>query len=716
MQPAPILGRAAFFLPWFRWKQIRVAELLSTVLSKDEPGMRSPSTPDRKLFIALALSSIRIPKAPDIVSSKNIRFGLIFVLLFFCSFAGVGQVRLPRLISDGMVLQRDAEVKIWGWAASNERISVLFVDSTYRTRADSNGEWFVTLSGLRAGGPHTMQVNGSNAIAVKNIMVGDVWVCSGQSNMELTMKRASPIYEAEIANSANEYIRQFSVPQQYDFNESQKDLRSGRWVAASPENILDFSAVAYFFAKELNETYRVPIGLVNASLGGSPAEAWMSEEALGSFPAYLDEAKRFKDSMVIRDIEEKDRKRIQEWHALLWQKDEGYKNPRKRWYDPKLKTSNWSTMVVPGYWADTHLGAVNGVVWFRKRFNVTASIAGKEARLILGRIVDADSVFINGVFVGTTSYQYPPRRYVVPANVLKKGENTIVVRVVNSAGRGGFVLDKPYEIHAGDVTIDLKGEWQYRLGAKMDPLAGQTFIRWKPLGLHNAMLVPLFDYRIKGVIWYQGESNANRPVEYRYLFPAMIRDWRDGWKQGDFPFLYVQLPNFMEPRNQPGESNWALLREAQFKTLSVSNTAMAVAIDIGEWNDIHPLNKKDVGKRLALGARRVAYGEDQVVFSGPTFQSMRVDSNKVIITFSNTGSGLTSKAGELKSFALAAADKHFVWANARIEGNEIIVWNDAIPNPVAVRYAWADNPEGANLYNKEGLPASPFRTDDWKSP
>lgn len=299
--------------------------------------------------------------------------------------------------------------------------------------------------------------------------------------------------------------------------------------------------------------------------------------------------------------------------------------------------------------------------------------------------------------------------------MLKEGENTIVVRVISNTGKGGFVLDKPYEIVAGDVTIDLKGDWQYRLGASMEPLASQTFIRWKPLGLYNGMIAPLLNYRIKGIIWYQGESNAGRPAGYQELFEALIRDWRKNWQEGNFPFLFVQLPNFMKPKNQPFESNWALMREAQAKALSLPATGMAVAIDIGEWNDIHPLNKKEVGRRLALAAQKIAYGNEKVVYSGPIYRSMKNERNKIILTFTNIGSGLIAKGGgELKYFAIAGADRQFVWAKAKIKNNKVIVWSEKITNPIAVRYAWADNPEGANLYNKEGLPASPFRTDTFK--
>jgi sialate O-acetylesterase len=606
-------------------------------------------------------------------------------------------------------------VKIWGWAGDKEEITVHFIDSVYRTKANDSGEWNIILPACEAGGPYQMIIEASDTIMIKNILFGDVWVCSGQSNMELSMRRVSWVYPDEIATPADDHIRQFYVPRKYDFNEPQKDLDAGTWKNADTEDILDFSAVAYFFAETLYDTYKVPVGLINSSLGGSPVQAWMSEEALKPFPVYLEEAQRFKDSGLISQIEKEDRTRIRNWYELLGQKDEGYKDTQKIWYKPDINTSDWATMKIPGYWSDTLHEQVNGVVWFRKKITVPSDMVGKKATLILGRIVDADSVFINGVFAGTISYQYPPRRYDIPPDLLQDGENTIVIRVISNADKGGFVPDKPYEIVAGDDTIDLKGDWKYRIGARMEPLASETFIRWKPVGLYNAMIAPLLNYSIKGVIWYQGEANAQNPYEYTRLFSALISDWRKKWHCGDFPFLYVQLHNFMETHEQPSESNWALMREAQLKALSVPKTGMAVAIDIGEWNDIHPLNKKDVGMRLALAARKVAYGDRDIVYSGPVYKDMKTDGNRIILTFTNTGSGLISKGGgDLSQFAIAGTDGQFVWAKAKIENNKVIVWSPEVSNPVAVRYAWADNPGGANLYNKEGLPASPFRTDDWR--
>ena len=651
------------------------------------------------------------------IQTMNCKFNLIkriLFLSFLISFSLYSQVRLPRLISDGMVLQRDAPVKIWGWAAKNEKLSLHFIDSSYSITADNKGNWNILIYNLKAGGPYTMTISASNTVSINNIMVGDVWVCSGQSNMEHTVGSFSWVYKDVIADSKNEYIREFNVPQGYNFNKLLKDLPSGKWEIANPENVPNFSAVAYFFGKYIYEKYKIPIGLINSSLGGSPAESWLSEDALKEFPEYYREAQKFKDSSLIKKIEKNDSKRINEWYSLLNRKDNGFKNPEKIWYDTSLNTSDWDTMSIPGYWADKKIGPVNGVVWFRRKVNIPASMVGKKGKIILGRIVDADSVFINGKFVGTTSYQYPRRRYDFPPGILKKGENTVVVRVISNIGIGGFVPGKPYEIVVGDTAVNLKGQWKYKLGAEMPPLQSQTFIRWKPGGLFNAMLAPLLNYRIKGVIWYQGESNADKPIEYRKLFPALIRDWREEWHEGNFPFLFVQLPNFMKAEKQPSESNWALLREAQLKALSLPYTGMAVTIDIGEWNDIHPVDKKDVGKRLVLAAERVAYGDKDVVYSGPVYKSMKVEGNKIILSFTNTGSGLTARDDQkLGGFAIAGPDKHFIWADAKIEKDKVVVWNDKIENPVAVRYAWADNPEKANLYNKEGLPASPFRTDDF---
>jgi sialate O-acetylesterase len=644
---------------------------------------------------------------------RNIKIYLLVFVGLLLFVESNSQVKLPRLISDGMVLQRETTVKIWGWASPAENVSIKFLDNSYSTVANSNGDWHIKLNNLDSGGPFTMEIEASNSIQLNDIYIGDVWVCSGQSNMELPMRRVAWVYPDVIANSDNPKIRHFNVPTQYNFKSTRTDFDQGSWVAATPENVLDFTAVGYFFALELFATNEIPIGLVNSSLGGSPAEAWMSEEALKQFPNHYEELQRFKSDELIAEIMSSDRKRIQGWYNLLNQKDEAYKDKQGPWFQEKIDDSEWPSIQVPSYWSNTDLEGVNGVVWYRKKVSIPKEMVNESAMIILGCIVDADSVFVNGSFVGTTSYQYPPRRYIIPHGILKDGENTIAIRVISNSGNAGFVPDKIYGIVFSTDTIDLAGKWKYKLGASMDPLADETFIRWKPSGLYNAMLAPMLNFSIKGVIWYQGESNAGRPEEYANLFPAMIKNWRKDWKQGDFPFLYVQLANFMKSYDYPTQSNWAKLREAQLKTLSIPNTAMAVTIDIGEWNDIHPLNKKDVGYRLALAAQKVAYGKANVVHSGPIFKSMEIKGNKAIISFTNVGGGLKIKGKELKHFAIAGANKQFVWADAKVKGSKVIVKSKDVKNPVAVRYAWADNPDGANLYNKEGLPASPFRTDRW---
>jgi len=516
--------------------------------------------------------------------SVGFGFVLSIILILISLETASTQVRLPKLVSDNMVLQRNTEINLWGWSAPGEKVTIEFNRQTLHATADSNGEWSTRLFPMEAGGPYTMEVKASNNLTINNILVGEVWISSGQSNMVLPMRRVRPLYVQEIAESRNSSIRYFNVPDRYHFNHPKKDLESGAWKEARPETVLDFSAAAYFFAKDLYDKYNVPIGIINASVGGSPVQSWTSEEALKrKAPAYYKEAQRFKDTTLINRIQQQDQQSIAQWYQKLKEKDHGYQISGT-WADADVNTDHWATMKIPGYWDETALGNINGSVWFRRSFQLYKEYAGQPAKLNLGRIVDADSVFINGQFVGNTTYQYPPRWYTVPAGVLTAGTNRLAIRVVNVRGKGGFVLDKPYQLTIKDTTIDLTGTWKYRLGAKMPPLERQTFIRWKPVGLYNGMIAPLHNYTIQGVIWYQGESNTDKPGEYEELFPLMIRDWRDRWNQGAFPFLYVQLANFMEPTTGPTEteSNWAALREAQRKTLELPNTAMAVAIDIGE--------------------------------------------------------------------------------------------------------------------------------------
>jgi Domain of unknown function (DUF303)./Glycosyl hydrolases family 2, sugar binding domain. len=338
-------------------------------------------------------------------------------------------------------------------------------------------------------------------------------------------------------------------------------------------------------------------------------------------------------------------------------------------------------------------------------------LAGQPARIFMGRIVDADFVYINGQFVGTTSYQYPPRKYDVPAGLLKEGKNTIAVRVISNRGKGGFITEKPYKLIFSNQTIDLTGLWKYEVGAFAGTLPDKTYYHQIPVGLYNGMFAPVSEYTVKGVIWYQGESNTPRPETYEVLFSRMIKEWRKKLDQGDLPFLYVQLPNYLERENKLAVNKWPLLREAQLNTLKVPNTAMAVVIDVGEWNDLHPLNKQDVGKRLAQAARNVAYSDKTLVAMGPIFHHVEIKGDKAVLSFTNTGSGLISKDGDkLRYFEIADDDGVYQEAEAYIENDQVIVSSANVKEPASVRYAWYDSPKNVNFYNKEGLPASPFRS------
>jgi sialate O-acetylesterase len=375
----------------------------------------------------------------------------------------------------------------------------------------------------------------------------------------------------------------------------------------------------------------------------------------------------------------------------------------------------WKRYAIPGFWEDQGLRDLNGVVWFRREIEIPASLAGAPAKLFMGRIVDADQVFVNGEQVGNVTYQYPPRRYMVKNGLLKAGKNLVVIRVTNTAGKGGFVPDKRYEMIVGDRSIDLQGDWEYKVGEVFPPVVEKPApSAYTPTALFNAMIAPFTAYTLKGFVWYQGESNVGKPQVYEQLLPTLAKDWRTKFKQPDLPFLYVQLPGFQDRNFLPSESNMAVLREGQLKGLSIPRSAMAVTLDLGEWNDIHPLTKKPIGERLALAARKIAYGEN-IVSSGPIYESNAIEGNRIRIRFRETGSGLAinkTDEDELTYFAIAGKDKKFVWAKAIIERNTVVVWSDEVAEPMFVRYGWADNPEGANLINVEGLPASPFRTDN----
>jgi len=475
---------------------------------------------------------------------RHLITNLIFLLLPIYVQANV---TLPVLVSNGMVLQRDTKIKIWGWGSPGEKIEVKFNNKFFRTITDPKGSWKIVLPPMSAGGPYSMVVKGNNSITIENIMLGDVWFCSGQSNMVLNLERVKEKYPEDIAGANFPEIRNFFIPTISDVTTIHKDLPPGKWVSASPVNVLGFGAVTFFFARRLYKEYKVPIGIINSSVGGTPIEAWISEDGLKEIPQYAGRIERFRDTAfmnpIIRSASRRRNETGQNPPISPRIIDKGLNGP-KPWYDMTYLPVGWHKFWLPGYWDDQGTKGLNGVVWFRKVVNVPVSMTGKPAKLLMGRIVDADNIYINGVLSGSITYQYPPRRYDLPSGLLKEGKNIIVIRVTNNSGKGGFVPDKPYYLVAGNDSIDLRGEWLYKVGQVFRPAifepgrANPTLtMQNEPTGLYNTMVAPAINYTLKGILWYQGETNAGKPGEYQQLLPALINDWRNKWQQGTLPFL-----------------------------------------------------------------------------------------------------------------------------------------------------------------------------------
>ncbi|MBZ9631709.1 sialate O-acetylesterase [Salegentibacter sp. LM13S] len=640
---------------------------------------------------------------------KILNFTKRILLVLFLTSVGTtfAQIKLPQLISDNVILQRDTELKIWGWAANGEVVTMQFQGKNFTAKTNGNGKWEVKLPAQKAGGPYNMTFNASNTIEVKNILFGDVYLCSGQSNMELPMSRLADTYAEEIKNANNSKIRQFQVPDEYEFTGERDDFSSGSWKEVNETNILEFSGVAYFFAKAIYEKEEVPIGLINSALGGSPVSAWMDKESLKEFPKFYEEHLKWGNQSYLDSVINSEQKAINKWYGDLDKKDTGL---QQEWFKTDDDKTSWKEVEIPGFISGEDRNDSAGVAWFSKTVNISQLPESDKVKLHLGRLVDMDYAYVNGKQVGHTGYQYPPRKYEFDAKLLKEGENEIVVRLVNNGGITGFIEDKPYHLILDKDTLDITGTWKFKQAASMPNTPGQTFIRWKSGGLYNAMIAPLQHFELKGVLWYQGESDADDPELYAKTFPKMIESWREYFDDPELPFLLVQLPNFMEETTEPQQSSWAEMREVQRNTdLNVPHTGMAVTIDLGEWNDIHPLNKKDVGNRLALEARKLIYDED-IISSGPSPADWKIEDGAVIVNFDNLKSGWKLKNGKNPGgFTISEDGKTFHNAKAEVlDDNTLKIYNNKIKNPDVIRYAWANNPGNANLYNQEDLPAVPF--------
>jgi sialate O-acetylesterase len=652
-----------------------------------------------------------------------IKFFFMVLLVFIPNV--LAEVKLPAILGNHMVLQCDAKVRLWGWANPKEKITVSFNGQKSETQAVMDGTWSVRLKPMKAGGPFEMTVTGKNTIVLKDILVGEVWVGSGQSNMAMSVAEVNNA-EKELASANYPNIRLFTVA-----NASSPkpcDNLNGSWAVCSPETARWFSATAFFFGRQIHKDLNVPVGLINSSVGGTPIEAWLNlSEILKMKELAITRACRKTQEEVKADMPEYEKKQAQ-WNKNVYTQDPGNKGFGWGWAEPGRSTADWKTMTLPDCLESVEGLDIDGVVWFRRDVEIPAEWAGKDLEIKLGPIDDGDTTYFNNVKVGGIGIETPdawitPRKYTIPGKWVKAGRNVLAIRVYDQCLAGGFLVGKggmTLGLASGkSKMIDLGGPWFYKVefGVIPKPLQPSPVAPYvargngAPGGLYNAMIAPLTSFAVRGVIWYQGEANIFDPISYQSLLPGMIRGWRSQWGQGDFPFLVVQLAGMMPANAVPTDSCWARLRESQLLTVQkVPNTALAVAIDIGDTVNIHPKNKQEVGRRLALAAEALANGK-KIEYSGPIYKSMKVKGNKIRLKFDHVGGGLVAQGGEkLVGFAIAGADMKFVWAEAKIESNKIIVWSDKVANPAAVRYGWANNPK-CNLYNKAGLPASPFRTD-----
>ncbi len=645
--------------------------------------------------------------------------GCVFVALMACPVRAVGAAAdgaasrpfLHPLFTDHMVLQRDAKAPVWGWTEPGQKVTVAMSGKRAEAVADGAGKWQAKIGPFAAGGPYVLTVTGPKSVTISDVLVGDVWICSGQSNMEMSVL-SSKNAKDEISQANFPQIRLFTVPKLIAFEK--RSTVASEWQTCSPTTVGGFSAVGYSFGRSLNQGLNVPIGLIHTSWGGTIAEAWVSPESLMTLADFKGRVEALAGLKAAIDSGQAD-KLLDKWYE---EKDPG---TAKAWDKPATDISAWKEVTLPNEFEVVGLRTYDGIAWFQTTFDAPAGWQGKEVVLSLGPIDDFDTTWVNGVKVGGMDRWDAPRSYKLPADVVKPGQNVITIRVLDTGGGGGLV-GKPEQLKvalSGDEgsAISLAGPWRMQdsaAWAKIQP-APVTSANNPNIStvLYNGMVAPLVPYAVKGAIWYQGESNAGRALQYRTLLPTLIKDWRKQFGVPNLGFHIVSLANYLATAPQPGDNDWAELREAQaLTTKAVPNCGIAMAIDIGEANDIHPKNKQEVGRRLALSAMAVTYGK-KIEWSGPWYKAMKVTDKGIRLHFNHAGGGLVSRGGgKLTGFAIAGADHKFVWADAVIQGDTVVVSSPQVAKPVAVRYAWAVNPV-CNLYNKAGLPAVPFRTDDW---
>lgn len=635
----------------------------------------------------------------------------LFAMMGLAALASSAQaVELPRVFADGMVLQRDQPLPVWGKAAPGAQVRIDFAGRQVTVKAAADGNWRAQLAALPAGGPYVLSIDDKAAPKqLRDVYVGEVWVASGQSNMEWPLAQTDGA-EAAIAVANDPLIRHFKIPKSWA-GAPQWQLAGGDWRQATSRIAGDFSAVAYYFAQQLRARTGVAVGIIDSTWGGSTIEAWSDAATQG-----LDSAALAAQAAALREA---DTKALQVTHANLarWPQ---LPADASHWHQADVDAAQWTTITVPGLWESQGWNGMDGVAWYRASFRLSADEAAKGVTLGVGRIDDSDTTWVNGQQVGETKLQYNlARRYSVPASALHAGLNHVAVRVQDFGGGGGIhgEASEVFVQPQGAAARALDG-WSFRVESAQVALVDDK--NQHPTLLYNAMIHPLQDYGVRGVLWYQGESNANtlpHAQKYRQQFPALITQWRAQWKAPALPFLWVQLAPFssgVDKRDADDvalESPWALLRESQGTTLALPATAQVVITDVGDVHDIHSRNKRTVGDRLALAAGQLVYGDSTVVASGPSYVGHDVQGSSVVLRFDAGAAPLqVGGGGELKGFEVAGSDGHFHRAHARIDGNRVILQSRAVQAPVAARYGWSDTAQGANLTGATGLPASPFRT------
>jgi sialate O-acetylesterase len=654
--------------------------------------------------------------------------------LALCAAQANAAVRLSEIFANGMVLQKSAQTPVWGWGEPEAKVHVALGQAVAETKAGPDGKWRVNLDLESVGpGPHEMTVNETK---LADVLVGEVWLCGGQSNMEYKLGETLDAGKV-ISESANPSIRQFLVPRRAE-NKPVDDVR-GQWMQAGPADSGKFTAVGYYFARKLQNELSVPVGIINATWGNSPAETWMSREALATLDGLADAADR-----VNQNVDTYPARREQFIQAFRsWLTANGNTNVAE-WTDAEARAlpgEKWSTMKLPQPAPATD---EPGAIWFRRTVDVPAGAAGKPLSVTLGNVQMLEEVWWNGERVGRRTLETfdtgrNPCKHQIPAQLVRKGANELLLRIWSPAKTPHFTVWVE-SFTAGPVS--LVGEWQTtreRTNPKPKEAPPQPPLELSPIQhvasrAFNGMIAPLVPYGIAGVIWYQGENNNVRAAQYRDVFPELIKSWRKLWSREDLPFFWCQLANHKKKQPEPVESTWAELQEAQTRTLALPRTGQAVTCDVGEAGDIHPRNKAVPGRRLADIALAEVYGKDTPV-SGPVYKGATFGKGKAVVHFADTAGGLVtmpvpatqviksipsekapllrnSPDSQLEGFAICGADRVWKWADACIDGETVVVWNPLVPAPVAVRYAWADNPT-FNLYGKNGLPAVPFRTDDF---